>query len=178
MQHLKAVKLKQKRMLYRKNCELLQAKKDEMQDILHHQVWQVKHFESRRQKTATNFDTINDNKNSTRYKRHNETKDILSYIHGGAEGAIFGAWDFLKRVFAFLQTGQIFWRLVWNVFQCYIAMKKALAIRYYTDMSRRKYTFMCKNQNSMFDPETISVMENSISICELLQYHMQLLKSL
>ena len=37
--------------------------------------------ETRSEKTATNYEKINDDKNSIHYKRQNETKDI-SYKHG------------------------------------------------------------------------------------------------
>ena len=30
-----------------------------------------------------------------RYRRWQETKNALEYIHGGEEGALLGAWDFL-----------------------------------------------------------------------------------
>ena len=50
----------------------------------------------RRQNTPTTFETINDTTNSTRYKRRNETKNMLAYIHGGDQCAIFGAWDYIS----------------------------------------------------------------------------------
>ena len=34
---------------------------------------------------------------STRYKRQEETKDLLEYVHGGSDGSIFGAWDYIRR---------------------------------------------------------------------------------
>ena len=38
---------------------------------------------------------IKNPKSTTRYKRREETEEALRYIHGGLDGAIFGAWDFL-----------------------------------------------------------------------------------
>ena len=49
---------------------------------------------SKRENAPITWDTINDVTNSTRYSRQQETKDVLQYIHGGMEGAIFGTWDF------------------------------------------------------------------------------------
>ena len=40
---------------------------------------------------------LNDSSNSTRYSRQNESRNVLEYIHGGINGAIFGAWDFVCR---------------------------------------------------------------------------------
>ena len=53
------------------------------------------HGKTKREKNPTNEDMISKTSNSTRYYRRKETKDILEYLHGGKEGAIFGAWDFL-----------------------------------------------------------------------------------
>ena len=50
---------------------------------------------SQRQKHPTTLETISDVKNSTRYSRRQETKDVLEYIHGGdIEAALYGAWVF------------------------------------------------------------------------------------
>jgi len=38
---------------------------------------------------------INDYKSSVRYRRREETKNILGFIHGGLEPSLYGAWDFL-----------------------------------------------------------------------------------
>ena len=38
---------------------------------------------------------INDYKSSTRYRRREETKNVLDFIHGGAEPSLYGAWDYL-----------------------------------------------------------------------------------
>ena len=40
---------------------------------------------------------INDVTSSTRYRRRTETTNILEYIHGGKEAAIYGAWDYLTN---------------------------------------------------------------------------------
>lgn len=40
---------------------------------------------------ATTFEIISDFESRTRYRRRQETKEMLEYIHGGDEGALFGA---------------------------------------------------------------------------------------
>jgi len=49
----------------------------------------------KRTKTSTSFEMINDYKSSVRYRRREETKNILGFIHGGLEPSLYGAWDFL-----------------------------------------------------------------------------------
>ena len=46
---------------------------------------------SKRENNPTNADT----KQSTKYVRREETREALEFIHGGKEGSINGAWDFL-----------------------------------------------------------------------------------
>ena len=49
----------------------------------------------RRSAASTSYEMINDYKSSTRYRRREETKNILEFIHGGFEASLYGAWDFL-----------------------------------------------------------------------------------
>ena len=49
----------------------------------------------RRSKASTSYEMINDFKSSTRYRRREETKNMLEFIHGGVEPSLYGAWDFL-----------------------------------------------------------------------------------
>ena len=56
---------------------------------------QTQQGRSKRTQNATSFEMISDFKNSTRYRRQQETKEMLEYIHGGDERALYGAWDFL-----------------------------------------------------------------------------------
>ena len=44
----------------------------------------------------TSFEMINDHASSTRYKRGQETDDVLTYIHGGRNGAILRACAFVS----------------------------------------------------------------------------------
>ena len=49
----------------------------------------------RRENSATTFEMIDNYNSSTRYRRRWETQNILEFIHGGLDGAVYGAWDFL-----------------------------------------------------------------------------------
>ena len=51
----------------------------------------------KREKTPTTWESINDSSCTRRYNRQRETKKMLEYIHGGSDGALFGAWDFLVK---------------------------------------------------------------------------------
>ena len=51
----------------------------------------------RRINNATSIEMINDYTSTTRYRRQNESKTMLEFIHGGESGAVLGAWDFLSR---------------------------------------------------------------------------------
>ena len=46
---------------------------------------------TKRQKNPTTESMITDVKSSTRYRRRKETKNVLEYIHGGCQGAVYGA---------------------------------------------------------------------------------------
>ena len=54
---------------------------------------QTQRAPSNRTQNATTINMIADIKSSTWYRRQQESKDMLENIHGGEEGAIFGAWD-------------------------------------------------------------------------------------
>ena len=58
---------------------------------------QKNHSKTQRAKNPTTFIMICDTSNSTRYNRQSDTRSMLEYVHGGSEGAIFGAWDFIQR---------------------------------------------------------------------------------
>ena len=76
------------------NCQL-----EEMNNVCHKLKFitnPTAHRKTMREKNKTTRQMIYVN-SSTRYARRNETKDVLEYIHGGKEGAILGAWDFLPK---------------------------------------------------------------------------------
>ena len=101
---------------------------------------------------------------------------MLSYVHGGLDGALFGAWDFLQRYAPtdvmekllhnykrgkFLE--KLYGRFSGSFQKGDVGMNKALAQKYLSFMSRRKYIFQCKLQSCMFDKESDSWKPNSIS---------------
>ena len=109
---------------------------------------------------------IKNPKSTTRYKRREETEEALRYIHGGLDGAIFGAWDFLvgnisddtllDKLISSYKRGRylqgIFGKAIKDYNKSEDAIKKAVAIKYQNFLSRRKCMFVCKTQNSAFDP--------------------------
>ena len=147
-------------MLYSKtvNCFKRKRKKNELQeeyDILHHRfekfkilMKQKRSAKTRRKKTATKFDTINDDKHSAHYKRENETKNILSDRHEVVEGAICGAWecimiyacmDIMEKFLLSYKRGTFLEGLYGNfstvLNKSDIRIKKAFATNYCTYMS-------------------------------------------
>ena len=119
---------------------------------------------------------INDSSNSTRYKRRTESKHILEYIHGGEEGAVYGAWDILVRYaskelmekFIISYKRGKFIEKLYGKFanldeKSESTMKQALATKYMSHLSRRKYNFICKIQKSIFDPDTQTWANKNIS---------------
>ena len=106
---------------------------------------------------------INDSSSSARYRRREESKNILEYIHGGKEGSIFGAWDYLVSVSSVKQMeefilgykrGKFLEKLVgkFSNIQCKseTGIRKAVLTKYLNYMSRIKYTMLCKIQKHSF----------------------------
>ena len=107
---------------------------------------------------------IKNPKSTTRYKRREETEEALRYIHGGG---IFGAWDFLvgnisddtllDKLISSYNRGRYLQGIIGKAVKDYNksedTIKKAVGIKYQTFLSRRKYMFVCKTQNSVFDPD-------------------------
>ena len=93
----------------------------------------------------------------------------MRYIHGDLDGAIFGAWDFLvgnisddtllDKLISSYNRGRylqgIFGKAIKDYNTLEDAIKKAVAINYLNFLSRRKYMFVCKTQNSVFDPDKV-----------------------
>ena len=48
-------------------------------------------------KNLTTYEMISDTTNSTTYRRRQETKYVLEYIHGNEIVAIYGAWDIIAK---------------------------------------------------------------------------------
>ena len=125
---------------------------------------QKSYSRKRRENSATTFENINDYDYSKRFRRREETHNILEYIHGGIDGAIYGAWDFLvaiadKDMFDKLITsykrGLYLQGTFGNEMKKYAnsedAIKRAVSIKYQSFLSRRRYQFICKTQRSVFD---------------------------
>ncbi|XP_078372353.1 uncharacterized protein LOC144656016 [Oculina patagonica] len=116
--------------------------------------------------TATTFEMVNNPHSSTRYRRRQETKNILEFIHGGEEGSIYGAWDYLQsnatkdqmekfigsyKRGSFLQG--VFGRAMKEYGNSEEALKQAVAMKYQAFLSRRKFQLICKTQSSVFNAE-------------------------
>ena len=152
-------------------------------DKLHLLIEKKGYGKTKREKTPTSCETINDSANCTRYSRQAETKDLLSYIHGGVEAALYGAWDFLRRyvrkelIEKFIlenKRGKFFEHLHGKFgVKPEQSMNRAIALKYQTYLSHRKYKFVCKIQSSIFDIENqkwnkniISYGDRTINICD------------
>ena len=48
-----------------------------------------------KENTRTTLEHITCHTSSLRFSRRKETKNVLEYIHGGEEGSLIGAWDYL-----------------------------------------------------------------------------------
>ena len=127
---------------------------------------QTEQSRARRENASTSFEVITNSNSSVRYRRRKETENVLSYIHGGKEGAIFGAWDFVaanasrENMDLFIgsyKRGRYLQTLVGNAVRDYNkseeSLKQALALKYSNFLSRRKFNTICKTQTSVFDPE-------------------------
>ena len=120
---------------------------------------------TRRQNVETTFEMINNRTSTTRFRRKLETKNILQFIHGGEEGSLYGAWDYLTSASSELMDKLIngykrgkylqgvFGRATDNFSKSEDALKQAVAMRYHNHLSRRKFDLVCKTQSSVFDPK-------------------------
>ena len=141
--------------------------------------------QTQRQKNPTTWELIKSSK-STKYNRQKESMELLKYIRGGDEAAVFGAWDALCRLASPNQMeefmldykkGKWFEKLYGKFSNIYHksddAMNQAIATKYKLHMSGRKYTFMCKIQKSMYDVDSqtwrkkvINYGDRNITLCE------------
>ena len=128
-----------------------------------------------RENCPTNYELINDHK-SLRYKRLNETKNMLEYIHGGPEGALYGALDFIKRYakedliekfILDLKRGKFIEKLYGNFSKTFsssaMGRNQAIAKKYHSYLSGRKYDFIGKIETSAFDPSSQKWNQKSIT---------------
>ena len=140
--------------------------------------------QTQRQKNPTTWELIKSSK-STKYNRQKESMELLKYIHGGDEAAVFGAWDALCRLASPNQMeefmldykkGKWFEKLYGKFSNIYHksddAMNQAIATKYKLQVYA-KYTFMCKIQKSMYDVDSqtwrkkvINYGDRNITLCE------------
>ena len=155
---------------FRISEKLLQATKDKVEEQLHNlellkkeydrfkiMLGQTQQTRSKRIQNATTVDMITDIKNSTRYRRRQETKNILEYIHGGEEAAVLGAWDVvasyasketMDQLIGSYKRGKylqgVFGKAVKDFNNSEEALKQAVAMKYQNYLSRRKFKLVCK----------------------------------
>ena len=121
---------------------------------------------TRTQNLETTFEMINNRTSTTRFRRKLETKNILQFIHGGEEGSLYGAWDYLRshasselmdKLISGYKRGKylqgVFGRATDNFNKSEDALKQAVAMKYHNHLSRRKFDLVCKTQSSVFDPK-------------------------
>lgn len=121
---------------------------------------------SRRASNSTSKDMIDDFNSSTRYRRRKETEKALQFIHGGATGSYYGAWDYLSanapkelidEVLSGYKRGkylqETFGKAMKEFQSSPEAIKHAVAIKYQNFLSRRKFDLVCKTQSSYFNRE-------------------------
>ena len=122
---------------------------------------------SRRQNICTTYEMVTNVNSSTRYRRRNETKNVLEFIHGGKEGSLYGAWDYVSstadnqtmdKLISGLKWGKYIQGLFDKTMKQYQnseeALKQAVLMKYQNFLSRRKYALVCKTQSSVFDPSS------------------------
>ena len=145
-----------------KNTQVLSEEYQKLTKLLSHK----KYAQTKRQQNPTTDEMISNTSSSTRYRRREETKMLLEYVHGGEKGAINGAWDFLSSSLTFkelenflktLKRGRFIEQLRGRFGKAAksgdVALKKALAIKYHSFLSERKYRFICKIQKCHFTSE-------------------------
>ncbi len=145
-------------------CKLRMAQQqyEEMKHVIH----QPQQSRTRRENTSTTLETITNAKSGTRYRRREETKNVLEYIHGGESGAVFGAWDFLatsapratmEELIGKYKRGtyveQIVKKAVKEFSQSSNSLTEAISLKYKNFLSRRKFNLICKTQSSVFDTD-------------------------
>ena len=104
---------------------------------------------------------------STRYRRRHETKNVLEFIHGGKEGALYGAWDYVSfssdnqtmdKLISGFKRGKYLQGLLNKTMKDYQnseeSLKQVVLMKYQNFLSRKKYALVCKTQSSVFDPNS------------------------
>jgi len=121
---------------------------------------QTQQGRAKKTQNATTFEIISDFESSTRFRRRQETKKMLEYIHSGDEEALFGAWDFVgsfasKEILDKLISSYKWVKYLEGVFEKAVkhfnkeALKQAVAVKFQNYLSRRKFNLVCKMQSSV-----------------------------
>ena len=89
----------------------------------------------------------------------------MEFIHGGKNGSVFGAWDYIvatasdemmKQFIIHYKKGCYLRSLLavaFGTYQCSNEnIKRSLAVKYSYFLSRQKYQLICKTKESVFDP--------------------------
>ena len=119
-----------------------------------------------RQSTSTSLELISNPHSSTRYRRRKETKNVLEFIHGGEEGSLYDAWDYLSSAapksqmetfFKGYKRGQFLQGIFGQALNEYgnseETLKQAVAMKYQAFLSRRIFQFICRTQRSVFNAD-------------------------
>ena len=121
---------------------------------------------SRRASNSTSKDMITDFNSTTRYRRRKQTEKALQFIHGGATGSFYGAWDYIaadspKELIDEFVSGYKGGKYLQETlgkamkeFQSSPELNKhAVAMKYQNSLSRRKLNLVYKTQSSFFNGE-------------------------
>ena len=124
----------------------------------------------RRENIPTDEKMIGSRCSSTRFRRREETKNVLEYIHGGENASVYGCWDYLcsiasvekiEQLVMSFKRGRFIETVINNVTSASeksdAAMKKAVTTKYLSHLSRRKYNMICRIQKHSFEGEGSSV---------------------
>ena len=144
------------------NLEEINSKYDRVKLLLE----KKEYARTRRQNNPTTYSMIQNRKYNTRFRRKEETSNMLQFIHGGEEGSLYGAWDYLAsnaptEIMDKLISGYKRGKYLQGIFgrasdlfnKSEDAIKQAVAMKYHNHLSRRKFNLVCKTQSSVFDPE-------------------------
>ena len=119
------------------------------------------------QNTSTTYEMVTNVNSSTKYRRRHETKNVLEFMHGGKDGALYGAWDYVSfssdnqtvdKPISGFKRGKYLQGLLNKTMKDYQnseeSLKQAVLMKYQNFSSRRKYVLVCKPQFSVFDPNS------------------------
>ena len=108
---------------------------------------------------------------------------MLEYIHGGEDGAIFGAWAYalnetMDKLIASYKRGKylqgVFGKVVKDFHNSEEALKQAVTIKYQNYLSRCKFKLVCRTQSSVYDseqevwlPKNLKCMDTNVALSKI-----------